>query len=231
MKLTVSSCILLSAVQFTCLFLCHADSEDIASGSGGVPIDITNLTTSEPTSTVPNLLVPFSSDVDQPPPSVSVYVIPQVSLSLSASLSVDTLPTTVFDLPTAVSQTTNIFPPPMMSHQLTAVVSPSSISLLPSPSPSSLVSYIISLTRVVVIAQQQLGSTLSFIRQSLAGLLNLQTTDILNVDILTQQEKTKRQSSKQISFSAIEFSVREVHSNSVEQLQSKVRMSSNELGN
>ena len=251
MKLSISHCFVLSVVQFSCLFLCYADrnNEDIGSGSGDLSIDIvTNSTvtiTIEPTSTVPNLLVPFSTDIDQPPPSVSIYVIPQVSSSLSTSL----LPSTVFGPSTtssplagldisqsasspgidisqsiAVSQTTLIFLHQTTSllPQLTVLASP---SLSPSPSPSSLplVLYIISLTRVVVIDQHQLGSVLTQIRESLAGLLNLHTTDIINVNILTQQERTKRQSSSELAFSAVEFYVRDIHSTSVEQLQRKVQ--------
>ena len=241
MKCSVSHCVVLSVVQFTCLFLCRADNEDIASGSGDVPINaVSNSTTIviEPTSTVSGgLLVPFSTDVDQPPSqSVSIYVIPQLSPSLSTSLL---LPNTVFGPSTtssslvpsspavdispsraAVSQTTSIYQ--MTSTSFSQLIASSSLLVLPSSSSLPLVLYIISLTRVVVIEQHQLGSVLANIRESLAGLLNLHTNDLFNVNILTQQERTKRQSLSAISFSAIEFSVREIHSNSVEQLQHKV---------
>lgn len=248
MKLSIRShCFVLSVFQFTCLFLCHADSdtEYIGSGSGDVPIDIaTNRTASiaiEPTSTVTNLLVPFSTDVDQPPPSVSIYVFPQMSSSLSTSLL---LPNTVFGpsqtsstlapspglaspgpggtsrsttaSPTTQSflyQTTSLLP------QITALASSPS----PSPSPLPLVQYIISLTRVVVIEQQQLGAVRSHIRDSLAGLLNLRTTDIIDINILVQQERTRRQSSSEVTFSAVEFYIRDIHSTVVEELQRKVR--------
>ena len=254
MKLSISHCFVLLVVQFTCLFLCHADrdNDDIGSGSGDLPIDIvtnnTAVITIEPTSTVPNLLVPFSTDIDQPLPSLSIYVIPQVSSSLSTSLL---LPNTVFgpsttssplassqgldisqsasssgldiSQSTVVSQTTPIFPYQTTSllPRLTTVASP---SLPPSPSPSTLplVLYIISLTRVVVIDQHQLESVLAHIRESLAGLLNLRATDIININILTQQERTKRQSSSEIAFSAVEFYIRDIHSTLVEQLQRKV---------
>ncbi len=252
MKLTINShCAVLSVVQFTCLFLCHADSdttEDIASGSGELPIDIvTNRTASitiEPTSTVPNLLVPFSTDINQPPSSVSIYVIPmQVSSSLSTSLL---LPNTVFGpsttssasppsagisigaifQSTTASQTISIF-----LYQTTSllpqITAPASPSLSPSPSSLPLVQYIISLTRVVVIDQQRLGAVRSHIRESLAGLLNIQTTDIININILTQQERTKRQSSSEITFSAVEFYIREIYTPLVEQLQRKVCKPSN----
>ena len=249
MKLSISShCIVLSVVQFTCLFLCHADSdsESIGSGSGDVPTGILTNTTAvdsitiEPTLTVPNLLVPFTTDIDQPPPSLSVYVIPQTSSFLSVSPSL-LLPNTVFgpstasspqatsstgldiSLSTPVSQHTpvslhqasSVFP------QVTASTSPPS-SASPSPSSLPLLQYIVSLSRVVVIDQQQLGSVLTHIKESLAGLLNIRTTDIINVNILTQQEITKRQSSSKISFSAIEFYIRDIHSSSVAQLQQKV---------
>ena len=229
MKWSVSHCVVLSLVRFTCLFLCHADSEDIASGSGDIPIDvvINSTTTIEPTSTVSNLLVPFSTDVDQPPPSISIYVIPRVSSTLSTS---PLLPNTVFgpsttSSPSAVSpvvdisQSISVSQTSLFTHQTSTL---SQLTLSPSPSSLPLVLYIVSLTRVVVIDQQQLGSVLGRIRESLAGLLNLQTTDIFNIIIITQQERTKRQSLSEISFSAIEFSVREVHSIIVEQLQHKV---------
>lgn len=231
---------MLSVFQFTYLFLCHADSdtEYIGSGSGAVPIDIvTNRTASvtiEPTSTVTNLLVPFSTDVNQPPPSVSIYVFPQISSSLSASL----LPNTVFG-PSPSSST--LAPSPGLEGTFqSTTASPTTQSFLyqttsllpqitapassPSPSPSSLplVQYIINLTRVVVIEQQQLGAVRSHIRESLAGLLNLRTTDIVNINILAQQERTRRQSSSVITFSAVEFYIRDIHSTVVEELQHKV---------
>ena len=167
MKFSISHCFVLSVVQSTCLFLCHADrnNEDVGSGSGDLPIDITNSTaviTIEPTSTVPNLLVPFSSDIGQPPPSVSIYVIPQVSSSLSNSLL---LPNTVFgpsttssplasspgldisqsasssgldiSQSTLVSQTTAIF-----SHQTTSVLPRLTTVASPSLPPSSLPLYL-----------------------------------------------------------------------------------------
>ena len=237
---------MLSVVQFTCPFLCHVGGDtdgDVGSGSGDLPIDIITNSTAiiEPTSTVPNLLVPFSTDIDQPPPSVSIYVIPQASSSLSTSLL---LPNTVFGPSTTSSpltrsstvdisqstqttstyllQTTSLLP------RSTASISASpSLPLSPSPSTLPLVLYIISLTRVVVIDQQQLVSVVTHIRESLAALLNLHTTDIINVNILTQQERTKRQTSSEIAFSAIEFYVRDIHSTLVEQLQRKVK----QLGN
>ena len=243
MKLSIRShCVVLSVFQFTCLFLCHADSdtEYIGSGSGDVPIDIaTNRTASigiEPTSTVTNLLVPFSSDIDQSPPSVSIYVFPQMSSSLSTSLL---LPNTVFG-PSQTSSTLAPSPGPGGASQSTTA-SPTTQSFLyqttsllpqitalassPSPSPSSLplVQYIISLTRVVVIEQQQLGAVRSHIRDSLAGLLNLRTTDIIDINILVQQERTRRQSSSEVTFSAVEFYIRGIHSTVVEELQRKVR--------
>ena len=245
MKLSIRShCVVLSVFQFTCLFLCHADSdtEYIGSGSGDVPIDIaTNRTASiaiEPTSTVTNLLVPFSSDVDQPPPSVSIYVFPQMSSSLSTSLI---LPNTVFgpsqtsltltpspglegtSQSTTASPTTESFLYQTTSLLLQITALASSPSPSPSPSPLPLVQYIISLTRVVVIEQQQLGAVRSHIRDSLAGLLNLRTTDIIDINILVQQERTRRQSSSEVTFSAVEFYIRGIYSTVVEELQLKVR--------
>jgi hypothetical protein len=78
-----------------------------------------------------------------------------------------------------------------------------------------------------MIDQQQLGAVRSHIRESLAGLLNIQTTDIININILTQQERTKRQSSSEITFSAVEFYIREIYTPLVEQLQRKVCKPSN----
>ena len=70
------------------LFLSHSSSaslsDDIASGKWRAPPH----SYVDPTSTSSqNLLVPFSTDVDAPPPSASLYIIPSPSLSLTSSAS------------------------------------------------------------------------------------------------------------------------------------------------
>ena len=252
MKLAISFCHLLS-LNFILLTLCVADkvSDDIASGSGDVPVDITTNTTStstvvRPTLTVPDVLIPYSTDIDALPPSLSIYVHPQSSSSFSISLDLsvysDILPSTVFGPPLpqspspvasapavsqseTISQTTEISATAIIvSQTATAFLFPSNLSPLPSPSSLSLVLYVVSLTRVVEIDQSQVESVIDHIRQSLAELLGLQEANIMyiTINLAKQQERTKQRNTSQICFSAIELSVSDFHSTSVKRLQHKV---------
>ena len=214
MKLFVNCFNLLSIVQFTCLFLCHticdADQSDLASGSGELPIEPSTIATidpssTEPTSTTQKLLVPFSTNIDAPPPSASVYFVP---LPPSSSLSVDQLPTSVFGVQTRTT---------------VSLSTSTAFSLQPSPSPLSLVSYIIHLSRTIVINQLQVATVLQSIAESLADQLALEQSDIHNINIISS-ERRKRQASEEqlVSFSAVEFAVSEEHVSSVELLMTKV---------
>ena len=215
MKLSVHCFNLLSLVQFTCLFLCQTSckanqSDDIASGSGDFPL-VPTPTVVDPTSTAPNLLVPFSTDVDAPPPSASLYIVP---IPHSTSLSEpDALPTRVL----GISTTTSI-----LSPSSSVVPVPPTISSLP------LVSYTINLARTVVLNQLRVVSIIGNITLSLTGLLALEPSDIFDVKLLTNpgmKSMNKRQSpsgGELVTFSAIDFSVRESHVSSVELLNRKV---------
>lgn len=209
--------LLLSLVQFICLFLCQTsckanESDDVASGSGDFPIVPTPTAAVDPTSTIQNLLVPFSTDVDALPPSASLYIIPILhSTSLSGS---DALPTSVLE-----TSTTSILS--------TFLPSSSVVPVSPTISSLPLVSYTINLVRTVVLNQLQVDSVIGNITQSLAGALELEPSEIFDVKLLTSPEMkiTKRQSpsgGQLVTFSAIEFSVRESHVRSVELLSKKV---------
>ena len=158
----------LSLVQFTFLFLCQTsckanESDDIASGSGDFPI-VPTPTVADPTSTVQNLLVPFSTDVDALPPSGSLYIIPiPHSTSLSGS---DAIPTRVL----GISTTT------LLS---TFLPSSSVVSVSPTISSLPLVSYTSNLARTVVLNQLRVDSVIGNITLSLAGALALEPSDIL----------------------------------------------------
>ena len=208
-----------SVIQFISLFLSHSSSaslsDDIASGSGELPLHPNS--TIDPTSTSSHhLLVPFSSDVDALPPSASLYIIPAPSLSLTASISDNVLPTSVFGVSKRPMQT--------VTASSTSALTPS-----PSSSPLSLVSFIITLAMSAVIRQSHENFVLGNITESLSVSLSLSVTDIYDVRLVPVSEggKRKRQSSSEedfITFSSIVFSVREVHVSAVALLQEKVSL-------
>lgn len=185
----------------------HSTSDDVFSGSGEIPLH----PDPEPTSTTQRLLVPFSTDVDALPSSVSLYVVPSSRLSLSASLPDNILPTSVFGVQ-VVSTTMSL---------------PSTTTVFLSPSSLSLATYIIRLAEAVTVNQTQINSVISNITRSLAKSLSLQTRDIYDVSLVVASEaRRKRQAPQEnkelVLFSAIEFSVSVVHVSLVEILQEKV---------